>query len=78
MDKSVTSVLADALRLDPAGRAELASEILASLDGPGDPDADSAWDAEIDRRIVAIEAGTIPLEPWDRVKLRIERDILGR
>ena len=78
MDKSVTSVLADALRLDPAGRAELASEILASLDGPGDPDADSAWDAEIDRRIAAIEAGTIPLEPWDRVKLRIERDILGR
>jgi len=78
MDKSVTSVLADALRLDPAGRAELASEILASLDGPGDPDADGAWDAEIDRRIAAIEAGTIPLEPWDRVKLRIERDILGR
>ena len=78
MDKSVTSVLADALRLDLAGRAELAAELLASLDAPGDPDADSAWEAEIDRRIAAIEAGTIPLEPWDRVKSRIERDILRR
>ncbi len=33
----------------------------ASLDGPTDPDAKSAWDAEIQRRIEAIEAGTIRL-----------------
>ncbi len=50
----------------------------ASLDGPTDPDAKSAWDAEIQRRIEAIEAGTIRLEPWDEVKRRIERDVLGR
>ena len=78
MTKPMTSVLADALRLDDDARAELAAELLASLDGPADHDAERAWDAEIERRIVAIEAGTIPLEPWEHVKRRIEKDILGR
>lgn len=78
MSKAVQSVLADALRLEPDGRAELAAELLASLDGPVEPSAEAAWDAEIDRRVQAIEAGTIGLEPWSDVKRRIERDILGR
>jgi len=71
-------VLADALRLDSVARAELAAELLASLDGPADSDAERAWNVEIDRRIEAIEAGTIPLEPWEHVKRRIEKDLLGR
>ena len=78
MTKAMTTVLADALRLDDEARAELAAELLASLDGPADPDAERAWDAEIERRIAAIEAGTISLEPWDQVKRRIEKEILGR
>lgn len=71
-------MLADALRLDSAARAELAAELLASLDGPGDPDAEAAWNDEIDRRVEAIEAGTVRLEPWEQVKRRIEKDLLGR
>ena len=78
MTKSMASVLADALRLDDDARAELAAELLASLDGPADADAETAWDTEIERRIAAIEAGAIPLEPWEEVRRRIERDILGR
>lgn len=78
MTKPMTSVLADALRLDDDARAELAAELLASLDGPADPDAEQAWDAEIERRIEAIEAGHIALESWDEVRRRIERDVLGR
>ena len=78
MTKPLTAVLADALRLDDDARAELAAELLASLDGPADPDADKAWDVEIERRISAIEAGQIPLEPWTEVRRRIERDVLGR
>jgi putative addiction module component (TIGR02574 family) len=70
--------LADALRLDDDARAALAAELLGSLDGPADPDAVSAWDAEIERRIAAIEAGTIQLEPWEQVRHRIEKNILGR
>ena len=78
MTKPMAAVLADALRLDDAARAEPAAELVASLDGPADVDAEAAWDAEIERRITAIEAGTIPLEPWDNVRRRIEKDILGR
>jgi putative addiction module component (TIGR02574 family) len=78
MTKPIASVLADALRLDDEARAELAAELLASLDGPADSDAERAWDAEIERRIAAIEAGTIPLEPWEQVRRRIEKEILGR
>ena len=78
MSKVIPSVLADALRLEPEARAELAAELLASLDGPADADAETAWSDEIDRRIEAIDAGHIQLEPWDAVKHRIEKDILGR
>jgi hypothetical protein len=78
MSKTAHDVLADALRLEPDSRAEVAAELLASLDGPHDPDAEAAWDAEIERRIAAIEAGTVRLESWSEAKLRIERDVLGR
>ena len=78
MPKAAPDVLADALRLEPDARAEVAAELLASLDGPADLDAEAAWDAEIARRIQAIEAGSIRLEPWSEVKRRIERDVLGR
>jgi putative addiction module component (TIGR02574 family) len=78
MSRADQSVFADALRLEPETRAELAAELLASLDGPADPDAEAAWDVEIERRIAAIEAGTVQLEPWPVVKRRIEQEILGR
>ena len=78
MTKAAQALLADALRLDPDARAALAAELLASLDGPADPDAESAWNAEIERRVSAIEAGTVRLEHWEQVKRRIEKEILGR
>jgi len=78
MAKPLNAVLAEALRLDDESRAELASELLASLEGPTDPDAERAWDIEIERRIADIERGTVALEPWEAVKRRIEKDVLGR
>lgn len=78
MTKAAETLLADALRLSPEVRAELVAELLASLDGPADPDAEAAWAAEIERRVDAIEAGSVTLEPWEDVKRRIEKDILGR
>ena len=74
MTKTAGTVLADALRLDPKGRAELAREFLASLDGPADPDAASAWADEIRRRVAALESGFAELESWDDATGRIERD----
>lgn len=78
MTKPTEAVLADALRLDPESRAQIAAELLASLDGPSDPDAESAWQVEIERRVADLKAGKVKLESWDQVKRRIEKPILGR
>jgi putative addiction module component (TIGR02574 family) len=78
MTEAARALLANALRLDEDARAEIAAELLASLDGPSDPDAETAWAAEIDRRVSAIESGTSVPESWQDVKTRIEKDILGR
>lgn len=78
MTLATQAALARALGLDPEERAELAAEILASLEGPADAGAESAWKEEIRSRIAAIDAGQVELEPWDAVKQRIEREILRR
>lgn len=78
MTQAAAALLAEALRLDEQARADLAAELLASLDGPADADAETLWAAEIERRVAAIEAGAAPLEAWDEVRGRIERDVLGR
>jgi putative addiction module component (TIGR02574 family) len=76
--KSTEAVLAEALRLNIDARAELAAEILASLDQPADPHGEAAWAAEIDRRIAAVKSGEARLGPWHQLKRRIERELLGR
>jgi putative addiction module component (TIGR02574 family) len=78
MTQSAAAVLADALRLSEQARAELVAELLASFDGPPDPDAADAWTREIERRVAALEAGATASEPWDQARSRIERDVLGR
>jgi putative addiction module component (TIGR02574 family) len=78
MTQATAAVLAEALRLDEEARAELAAELLASLDGPADPTADAEWAKEIERRVASIESGKAILEPWDSMRRRIERDVLGR
>ena len=72
MTKAAEAVLADALQLDVKARADLVAELLASLDGPSDPDAAQAWAAEIERRTKSLDAGTESLESWDEAKRRID------
>lgn len=76
--QAAQAVLADALRLDPEVRAEIAAELLASLDGPEDLGAEAAWEAEVQRRIAAIESGEMKLESWEEVRRRIETELLRR
>lgn len=51
----------EVLELPQAERAELAHDLVRSLDGPADPSAAQEWDAEILRRMDEIEAGTAKL-----------------
>jgi putative addiction module component (TIGR02574 family) len=65
---TLEKVRSEALRLTEAERAELAHSLVLSLDGPADKDAESAWDAEIMRRLGEIDAGAAKL--IDREELR--------
>ena len=33
-----------------------------------EPDVEAAWSAEIERRLVEIDSGTVDLIPWDDVR----------
>ena len=59
----------EALLLSDEERAELAQDLMKSLDAPADPDAADAWDREISRRLAEIDAGTAKLV--DRAELRL-------
>ena len=57
----IDNLRAEAMTLTEAERAQLASELVASLDGPADGGLEKAWDVEICRRINEIEAGKAPV-----------------
>lgn len=49
----------------------------ASLDGPADKDAASAWDAEIQRRLAEIDGGTAKLIDREELRRRMRARIAG-
>ena len=73
----VDEVLARAMELSVKERAEVAAELLASLDGEPDPEADPAWAAEIERRVRQLDADVAqsrsPGRRWVDVKADLER-----
>ena len=46
----------------------LAGLLIETLDPVSEPDVEAAWSAEIERRLVEIDAGTVELVPWDDVR----------
>lgn len=62
-------------------RADLAAELLASLDDTASEDpaeVEAAWAAEIDRRARRVIAGETAGIPWEAVRLRAESDLRRR
>ena len=73
MSKMTDDILSNAMRLSAAERAELAAELLASLDGEPEEDVEAAWAAEIQRRVEHVRSGTAKGRPWPEVRKRLER-----
>jgi putative addiction module component (TIGR02574 family) len=48
--------------------AMIAASLIQSLDERVDPDAETSWSAEIDRRLDALDAGTAKTVPWSKVE----------
>jgi len=74
MTSTARRLLTEALTLPDAERADLAAELLASLDGPADSGWDEAWAKEIDRRIDAAQKSGHPGIEWADAR----REILAR
>lgn len=68
---TLEKVRSEALSLSEPERAELAHSLVASLDGPADPGAEQAWDAEIQRRLSEIDAGTAQLIDREEFRRRM-------
>ena len=57
MPTVVDELSARARALSAEDRARLAEELLESLDGEAEVEADAAWDREIERRVAEIQSG---------------------
>jgi putative addiction module component (TIGR02574 family) len=71
MSRTLTDVWKPAADLTEQDRAALACLLIESLEGEPDPDVDTAWAAEIERRVAALDAGTVMTVPWEQVRQRL-------
>ncbi len=69
--RSTEALFSEALGLATTERLKLASELIASVDGPPDPDWDRAWLAELDRRMEEAARRREPLPEWAEVRAGI-------
>ena len=70
-------ILPKALKLPIAERAELAGDLIRSLDHE-DQDAAKAWARELEKRVNDVVCGRVKTERWDKVKARIEAKLRAR
>jgi len=75
--KSVESIASEALLLPKDQRLTLAHRILSSVEPQVDPEAESAWDAEIRDRIKRYDAGQAQAIPAKEVFNDLDKK-LGR
>ncbi len=61
MNQRIKMIFADAQKLAPADREELAELLLATIDS--DPDVEAAWLLEIEDRIAAHARGELTARP---------------
>lgn len=77
MTTNAEKLLRDALTLAPTDRAELAAQLLASLD-EAEADVESAWAVEIQRRAAEARENPEDDEDWRVALDEIQREVLSR
>jgi putative addiction module component (TIGR02574 family) len=78
MTDATKQVFDQALALSLKERADLAMRIIASLDGPADPDAQAAWAKEIERRAREAQSEDWQGEPWEKVREEIRQELRSK
>ncbi len=74
---ALVKLRSEALSLPQPERAELAHDLVKSLDAPVESDAAEAWDREILQRLAEVEAGTATLIDREELRRRM-RARMGR
>jgi Putative addiction module component len=79
MTTSADSVLREALSLPDDDRADIAAELLASLDeATDDPETvQTLWGEELEERTKRVLSGQVAEEDWATVRRRIADDLTG-
>jgi len=68
MTEEAHELLQEALALPENERAELAGNLIASLDTTFDPDVDAAWQQEVVRRPHDAQSGKVETISWGEVQ----------
>jgi putative addiction module component (TIGR02574 family) len=71
MNAIAKRLLSDALALSDADRAELAVELIGSLDRDVDEDTTAAWQQEIERRVAELDDRSVSAIPWTEARRMI-------
>ena len=71
MKQEPAALLKEALQLPPEARAALAGAFHDSLDETVDDDAETAWEAEVAKRLKELHAGDVRWVPWAEARRRI-------
>ncbi len=72
MSSTAKRIITEAMNLSSSERAQIAEELISSLDELPDEEVEKAWQAEINRRIDEVESGKVQCVPWEQIleKLR--------
>lgn len=68
MTQEAHELLQKALTLPESERAELAGNLISSLDATVDQDADAAWQQEVLRRLHEFQSGEVKTASWEEVR----------
>jgi putative addiction module component (TIGR02574 family) len=71
-------ILPKLLKLPASERAELATQLIRSLDDGEDRDAAEAWLRELDKRTNDVVSGRVKTVPWAKARKRIEAKLRAR
>jgi putative addiction module component (TIGR02574 family) len=75
MRLNADDLLAELLQLPIHERARLAESLIASLDE--DPDVESAWQTEVERRVAELDTGTVQTIPAEEAFRRARARLQG-
>ena len=75
MASRVSDIVREASELDSSDRAKVITQLLKTLDPPGEhvDDFEAAWSDELDRRDAELEQGEVEPVAWTTLKARLSK-----